>query len=150
MPLDDYSFTYALSKSLFCALVSGFTGMSAGTLVALLYPGHALANAAEPNPLVVDIKSALYISVSSMLGLLSAFASLLGSGDQILNPRIVAAYLLAGALVSAGLTFLLAAQYGFSYFLLGISIFAGYKAFDMLAMIGIAVSSLVKRILGKR
>ena len=102
------------------------------------------------NPLAADLKVATYIAGAATLGLLSALASVLGNESKALTLRVVAAYLMAGALVSAGLTFLLVQHYGFSYFLLGVSIFAGYKAFDTLALIGIAISNLVKRFLSKK
>jgi hypothetical protein len=105
----------------------------------------------EPiNPLSADLKIASYLAGAAMLGLLSALASVLGNESKALTVRVICAYLLAGALVSAGITFLLVQHYGFSYFLLGVAIFAGYKAFDTLALIGIAISNLVKRFLAKK
>ena len=101
------------------------------------------------SPMIADIREIAYLSASAGLGLLSALASLMG-GDKPLTARIVIAYLIAGALVSVGITMFLVAEYGFSYFLLGVSIFAGYKAFDTLAMIGLAVSNLVTRFTDKK
>jgi len=99
-----------------------------------------------PALISVDWGIVLYLASSSTLGLMSALASLLGNDSQNLTWRAVAAYLIAGALVSLGLTFFLVAEYGFSYFLLGVSIFAGYKAFDTLAVIGMAVSEIIKKL----
>lgn len=103
-----------------------------------------------PTVISVDMSVLLYLASSSTLGLISALAAVLGNEEKELTWRAVAAYLIAGALVSLGLTFFLAAQYGFSYFLLGVSVFAGYKAFDTLAVIGVAISSLVKRFISKK
>jgi hypothetical protein len=100
-----------------------------------------------PTPLSADVKIIAYLVVSSMLGILSAFAALLGNEEKVLGWRVISAYLIAGGLVSCGVTFILVHHYGFSYFLLGVSIFAGYKAFDILAFVGIAIASLVKRFL---
>lgn len=100
-----------------------------------------------PSPLAADLKTFAYVAVSSMLGILSALASLLGNEEKVLGLRVIMAYLVAGGLVAAGLTFLLVHYYGFSYFLLGVSIFAGYKAFDLMSFAGIAVTGLVKRFL---
>jgi hypothetical protein len=103
----------------------------------------------EP-PILSDIRELAYLSASSALGLLSAFSALLGNIEKPLSPRVIAAYLIAGALVSLGITMFLVAQYGFSYFLLGVSIFAGYKAFDTLSMIGVAISTLVQRFINNK
>lgn len=100
-----------------------------------------------PPTLFNDIKVLGYLIVSSMLGLLSAFTSLLGSVGTPITWRTVSAYLLAGALVSAGVTFMVVEIYGFSYFLLGVSVFAGYKAFDTLTLVAVAVSGLVKKVI---
>jgi hypothetical protein len=97
----------------------------------------------------VDVSAVLYLASSSTLGLISAFAALMGDERKKLTWRAVTAYLTAGALVSLGITLFLVEEYGFSYPLLGVSIFAGYKAFDTLAVLGMAVgtavSSLVKK-----
>lgn len=100
-----------------------------------------------PPTLFEDIKVLGYLIVSSMLGLLSAFTSLLGASETPITWRTVGAYLMAGALVSAGVTFMVIEIYGFSYFLLGVSVFAGYKAFDTLTLVAVAVGGLVKKIL---
>jgi hypothetical protein len=103
-----------------------------------------------PTVIRVDFDVILYLASSSTLGLISAFAALLGNEEKALSWRPVAAYLIAGALVSLGLTFFLAVEYGFSYFLLGVSIFAGYKAFDTLAIIGMAVSTLIQKLINRK
>ena len=97
----------------------------------------------------IDMAKAWYLISALTLGALAALASLLGS-DRVLEFRVVATYLLAGSIVSLGVILLLVEQYGFSYFLVGISIFAGYKAFDVLALISVGVTSLVKRFLNKQ
>lgn len=99
------------------------------------------------SPLSADIKTVAYIAASSLFGILSALASLLGNEEKALSLRTILAYLIAGGLVATGLTFLLVSYYGFSYFLLGVSIFAGYKAFDSLSLIGLAISGIVKRVI---
>lgn len=103
---------------------------------------------AQLPPVLSDLRELAYLSVSAILGLLSAFASLIGS-DKQLNARIVTAYLIAGALVSLGITMFLVSKYGFSYFLLGVSIFAGYKAFDILTLAGMAIAKLAQKIISK-
>lgn len=107
----------------------------------------------EPIPSItssIDIGVILYLASSSSLGLISALASVLGNEEKELTLRAVAAYLIAGAAVSLGLTLFLVAQYGFSYFLLGVSVFAGYKAFDTLAIISMALSSLYQKFVQKK
>ena len=101
-------------------------------------------------PLAADLRVMLYLAASSTLGLMSALASVLGNDGQELTCRVIAAYLIAGALVSTGLTFILVQYYGFSYFLLGVSIFAGYKAFDTMAFVSLGINNLVKRFLSKK
>ena len=101
------------------------------------------------DPLLLDIKAIGYITLCSTLGAISALASLLGMPSKALNIRVVSAYVLAGGLVSAGITFFLVDNYGFSYPILGISIFAGYKAFDTLSVVGVAVSKLAKVIMDR-
>lgn len=98
----------------------------------------------------VDLSVILYLATSSSLGLVSALAAVLGNEEKPLTGRAVAAYLIAGAVVSLGLTLFLVTQYGFSYFLLGVSVFAGYKAFDTLAVIGIALTGLYNKFVQKR
>jgi hypothetical protein len=98
-------------------------------------------------PALFDLKIIGYLVVASMLGLLSAFAALVGTESKEITWRTMVAYTLAGALVSAGVTFLLVEAYGFSYFLLGVSIFAGYKAFDTLAIVGMATANIAKKVM---
>lgn len=87
-----------------------------------------------------------YLVATICFGALSGLASLLGS-DKVINPRVIAAYVVSGAICSFGVVLLLGERYGFSYFLVGISIFTGYKAFDVLAMVSMAVSSLVCKLI---
>jgi hypothetical protein len=104
----------------------------------------------EPqSPLAADIQAVLYLAASATFGMLSALASILGNEGHPLTCRIMCAYLIAGGLVSAGLTMILVQHYGFSYFLLGVSIFAGYKAFDTLAFMSLALKGLISRFLKK-
>lgn len=90
----------------------------------------------------------LYYISSLCLGGLSALASLLGS-QQVLNLRAILSYILAGGLVGLGTVLLLIEKYGPSPFLIGVSIFAGYKAFDVAAVVGVALMDLMKRIFGQ-
>ncbi len=104
----------------------------------------------SPTPVAhFDIPILMYLASASTLGLISALASILGNEERPLTWRAVSAYLIAGAVVSLGLTLFLAAKYGFSYFLLGVSIFAGYKAFDVLAVAGIAASVMIKKLFSR-
>lgn len=116
-------------------------------MLAKLHDGRRPMIDPQHSPLTADMKTVAYIAVSSTLGVLSALAALLGNEEKALSFRTITAYLVAGGLVSCGVVFLLVQYYGFSYFLLGVSIFAGYKAFDSLSLIGLAVSNLVKRFL---
>lgn len=102
------------------------------------------------SPTETDLRTVAYLAAALTLGAMSAIASLLGDGTRALSWRVIVAYLLSGGLASMGLVLLLIEYYGFSYFLVGVAIFAGYKAFDVLAAISVAVTSLVKRILGKQ
>lgn len=107
----------------------------------------------EPIPTItthIDWGIVMYLATSSTLGLISSLTALLGEDKRELNLRSVMAYLIAGAITSLGLTFFLVTQYGFSYFLLGVSIFAGYKAFDTLAMIGMALSNLYNKFISRK
>jgi len=83
-----------------------------------------------------------YIVATICFGALSGLASFLGS-DKILSFRVLGAYVVSGSICSLGVVLLLGERYGFSYFLVGVSIFAGYKAFDVLAALSMAVSGLV-------
>jgi len=88
-----------------------------------------------------------YYGSALVLGALAALASLMGS-SKVINARVVITYCLAGGLVSLGIVLLLIERYGASPFLIGVSIFAGYKAFDIAALLGVAVTRLVERVLG--
>lgn len=92
----------------------------------------------------------LYLCTALTLGALSALAALLGDPTRTLTSRVVAAYIISGGLAAVGLTLLLIEKYGFSYFLVGIAVFAGYKAFDVLTIISLAVTALIKRIFGPK
>jgi hypothetical protein len=102
-----------------------------------------------PSATDIDAQHLGYLAVAMTFGALSAMAALLGS-ESPLTPRVVMAYLLSGGLAAGGVVLVLVEQYGFNYFLCGIGIFAGYKAFDLLAMISMAVSSFVNKFLSKK
>ena len=102
----------------------------------------------KPDPLLVDLKTLIYFLVVIALGGLSAFASLLGS-NRMLSWRTVLSYLIAGGVCSLGVVLLVVEWYGFSYSLTGLSIFAGYKAFDVLALVSAKVSGLTAKTLDK-
>lgn len=74
-----------------------------------------------------------YYVIPVVLGGLASFANLLGS-SKALAARVVISYVLCGALVSLGVVLLMVEQYGQSPFLIGCSVFAGYKALDITAM----------------
>lgn len=101
-----------------------------------------------PEPLFpgTDTRVLVYLATSAMLGALSALASLLGS-QRILSWRVVGAYTVVGGLVALGVTLVAVDKIGFSYFLVGISIFAGYKAFDLMAAISLRLSQIIPRLL---
>lgn len=110
-----------------------------------------VSNIPIPNiPLTnIDLTQVWYFVISLFLGSLSAMASLLGSTAP-LSKRVIGAYILSGGIVSLGIVLLLVERYGFSYFLFGTSIFAGYKAFDVLSLISVGVTSLVKRFINSK
>lgn len=97
----------------------------------------------------LDQAKALYLVASLVLGGLGAMASLLGS-EKPMEKRVIGYYILSGSLVSLGVVLLLIDQYGFSYFLVGVSIFAGYKAFDVLAIVGVALTQLLRKFFKNR
>ena len=74
-----------------------------------------------------------YYVIPVILGGLASFANLLGS-TKALAARVVISYVLCGALVSLGVVLLMVEHYGQSPFLIGCSVFAGYKALDITAM----------------
>lgn len=98
-----------------------------------------------------DVKVLGYMFAALTLGALSALAALLGS-DRVLTWRVAFAYVISGALASLGVVLLAVERLGFSYFLVGLSIFAGYKAVDVLAAISLSVTKLgpflLSRLLG--
>lgn len=92
---------------------------------------------------LTDAATLWYLATVVMFGALSAFAALLGDSTKQLSARAVAAYILAGAAAAWGVVTLLVDYYGFSWFLLGVSVFAGYKAVDFLTVIGAAISGAI-------
>jgi hypothetical protein len=94
-----------------------------------------------------EMRMLLYLGAATTLGAVSGLAAVLGSSNA-LSVRAVLAYLTAGGLVALGVVLVLGERYGFSYFLCGVAIFAGYKAFDVLAGISLGVVLLVRKVLG--
>jgi drug/metabolite transporter (DMT)-like permease len=101
-----------------------------------------------PSATNIDASHLGYLVVAMTFGAMSAMAALLGS-ENPLSARVVAAYILAGGLASVGVVLVLVESYGFNYFLCGAGIFAGYKAFDLLAAISIGVSNVVSKFIKK-
>lgn len=101
-----------------------------------------------PPPTNLAWQQAAYLAVALTLGAVSALAALLGS-DRVLTWRLVLSYLLAGGLASGVVILLLVEKYGFSYFLCGAGILAGYKSFDMLALLSLAISQLARKYITK-
>lgn len=101
-----------------------------------------------PPPTNIDVRHIGYIATAMTLGALAAIAALLGSNNP-LNLRGVIAYILSGGLAAGGVVLVLVEHYGFNYFLCGAGIFAGYKAFDILAMVSMGVSGLVQKFIKK-
>jgi hypothetical protein len=85
-----------------------------------------------------------YFASVLLLGSIAAISSLLGSRDNI-SVRAVWTYALSGGLVSLGLTLLLAESYGFSFFLMGVAIFAGYKAVDVLTGVSALITDFIRK-----
>ena len=102
-----------------------------------------------PTATEIDAQHLGYLAVAMTFGALAAIAALLGS-ESPLTTRVVLAYVLSGGLAAGGVVLVLVEQYGFNYFLCGIGIFAGYKAFDILAMISMSVSNLVNKFITKK
>ena len=92
----------------------------------------------------------LYLGAVVAFGSLAALAALLGDESRKITSRVVFAYLVAGGLASAGVVLLLVESYGFSWFLLGVSVFSGYKAVDVLALCSHAIGLLLKKFLGEK
>ena len=105
----------------------------------------------DPNitpPTNLAWQQAVYLLASLVLGSISALAALLGS-ERALTWRVVSAYLIAGGLASVAVVLLLVEKYGFSYFLCGAGILAGYKSFDMLALLSLAISQAARKYITK-
>lgn len=85
-----------------------------------------------------------YFASVLLLGSIAAISSLLGSRDNI-SIRAIWTYALSGGLVALGLTLLLAESYGFSFFLMGVAIFAGYKAVDVLTGVSALITDFVRK-----
>jgi hypothetical protein len=98
--------------------------------------------------LTPESKHIWYLTTALGLGAISAMASLLGDDERKLTWRIMVAYLLSGGLASIGIVLILVEWYGFNYFLVGVAIFAGYKAFDVLAIVSWTITKMVKKVMG--
>jgi hypothetical protein len=98
--------------------------------------------------LIVPWRDVLYLACAAFLGGIAAISSLLGDPAKSVTFRAVVAYLTAGSLTSAGIVMLLADQFGFSYPLMAVGIFASYKAVDTIAVVAVAIGNVVSRILG--
>ncbi len=117
--------------------------MSLSDLIATVSPSKLAED------LSLESRHIWYLTTALGLGAISAMASLLGDDERKLTWRIVTAYLLSGGLASIGLVLVLVEWYGFSYFLVGVAIFAGYKAFDVLAIASWSVTKVVRKIIGE-
>ena len=102
-----------------------------------------------PSPLELDWKHFTYLLTALVLGSLSAVAALLGS-VQPLSRRVVATYIVSGGASSTAVVLLLVDKYGFSYFLCGAGILAGYKATDVLALLSISITQFAQRLLNRK
>lgn len=101
------------------------------------------------SPLELDWKHFTYLLTALVLGSLSAVAALMGS-DQPLSRRVVMSYVFSGGAASSAVVLLLVDKYGFSYFLCGAGILAGYKAADILALLSVAITQAAQRFLNRK
>ena len=99
-------------------------------------------------PPTADANTLWYLSSVFILGSLSSIAALLGDKAAIVDSRAIAAYVIAGAMAALGIVLVLSNWYGFNYFLLGVSIFAGHTAVQVLALGSRLVSNLLKTRVG--
>ena len=83
-------------------------------------------------------------------GGIAAFASLLGQEAKPLSKRTIFFYIVAGCVASLVVVLLLVEYYGPSYFLTGIAILAGYKAVDVLAILGMGIKRFLSRFLDNK
>ncbi len=116
-------------------------------LMAGLFTGFHI-KAQLPVTAPVDWSLAGYILTALSLGSLSSLANLMGS-ERVLSCRVVVAYILVGGLCSAGLVLIAVERLGASYFVIGLSVFAGYKAFDLMAGISSALTLVAKKFLNQ-
>ncbi len=98
--------------------------------------------------LIAPWRDVLYLACAAFLGGIAAISSLLGDTGKTITARAVIAYLTAGSLTSAGVVMLLSSQFGFSYPLMAVGVFASYKAVDTIAVVGVAIGNLISRLLG--
>lgn len=102
----------------------------------------------EPPQLKLD--TLVYMGAAMTLGSIAALAALLGSKDVTLSARSVAAYLITGGVCSLGIVLLLVEQYGFSYFLVGVAFLSGYKAVEVLTLLGAVAAKFLSSFLEKK
>ena len=91
-----------------------------------------------------DANTLWYLSAVFVLGSLSSIAALLGDKAAVIEPRTICAYVIAGAMAALGIVLVLSYWYGFNYFLLGVSVFAGHTAVQVLALGSRLVRNLLK------
>lgn len=80
----------------------------------------------------------IYYAAAVALSGLSSFTKLLGSKAK-LSARVVTTYLLCGALVGGGIVLLFEAKFGRNAYLMGMALFAGYTALDIIAIVSVAI-----------
>lgn len=114
-------------------------------LAANAKPSDSLTQNSVPE---TSLSTLVYLLSAFTFGALSALAALLGDASRVLTGRVIFAYIISGGLASVGLILLLIEKYGFSYFLVGVAVFAGYKAFDILAVISLTITKIAKKLYG--
>ena len=101
-----------------------------------------------PPPLEADNRLIAYILLIIAMGGIASIASLLSS-EAVISTRAIVAYLMSGLVASGVIVTLLVDQYGVSWFMVGVSILAGYKAIDFLAIAGAWFKNLAGKYVAK-
>jgi hypothetical protein len=101
-----------------------------------------------PPPLEADNQLITYILLIIAMGGIASIASLLSS-EAAISMRAIIAYLMSGLVASGVIVTLLVEQYGVSWFMVGVSILAGYKAIDFLAIAGVWLKNLTGKYVAK-
>lgn len=83
-------------------------------------------------------------SLGSVAGLI------IDSEDKELTKRRVMRYLVCGAAASIALASIMHYTYGFNFLLIAMSVFAGFKAVDVLTVGGALVTNFVRRLGGQQ